>query len=191
MVRQWVSDDNSNIRSDYSLVISVGLYANGEPLGLPSRTRFSQHAVNSYRWVQLCSGSCRRWDEVIEFPVRYKDIPLSTQIVLTIHDIILPNKKVFVGGTTLPLFGRKGKLKTGVHHTGNSLTHELGRQKLIVWPGQEGDGSVNTSTPGKPAHTTNPMDEIEKVTRWALKSWERTNKATITTTKVNNLMLFS
>jgi phosphatidylinositol 3-kinase len=54
-----------------------------------------------------------RWDEVIEFPVRYKDIPMSTQIVLTIHDIILPNRKVFVGGTTLPLFGRKGKLKTG------------------------------------------------------------------------------
>lgn len=75
--------------------------------------------MNSYRCAFLQFGwFTHRWDEVIEFPVRYKDIPLSTQIVLTIHDIILPNKRVFVGGTTLPLFGRKGKLKTGPRQLG-------------------------------------------------------------------------
>lgn len=51
---------------------------------------------------------------MIEFPVRYKDLPLSSQIVFTIYDIVLPGKRVFVGGSTLPLFGRKGKLKTGI-----------------------------------------------------------------------------
>jgi hypothetical protein len=38
----------------------------------------------------------------------------------------------------------------------------LGRQKLSVWAGMEGCGSVNTKTPGLAINKT-PMDKIDKV----------------------------
>jgi len=50
----------------------------------------------------------------------------------------------------MPLFGRSGKLKQG-------------RQKLTVWPGREGCGKVNSTTPGKCASSQSPMDEFEKL----------------------------
>ena len=42
-----------------------------------------------------------------------------------------------LGGTTFPLFSKKGRLKTGRH-------------SLRVWLGAEGDTGVPPATPGKP-----------------------------------------
>eukprot|EP01125_Pyxidicula_operculata_P018418 TRINITY_DN653_c0_g4_i1.p1 TRINITY_DN653_c0_g4~~TRINITY_DN653_c0_g4_i1.p1 ORF type:complete len:866 (+),score=208.78 TRINITY_DN653_c0_g4_i1:55-2652(+) len=123
-----------------SLYISVQLYANGKPITLPINSPFSSFSSQSYRW-----------DEVIEFPVKYRDLPLSTIVVFTIKAIVAPRKKIDVGGTTFSLFGKKKTLKQG-------------RQKLYVWPGVSGDGSGNpSSTPGRCPHGQNEMDKIERL----------------------------
>lgn len=97
---------------------------------------------------------------------------MSTQVVFTINDILSAHQIVHVGGTTMPLFGQNGKLKRGLPsfliklflllHFFFVLTFNLGRQKLSVWGGMEGCGSVNTKTPGLAVEKT-PMDKIDKL----------------------------
>ena len=59
-----------------------------------------------------------------------------------------------IGGTSFPLFG------------GSHSLHR-GRHKLIVWLDREGDCSVPSKTPGKPA--PGDMEELyrlEKAAKW-------------------------
>lgn len=43
---------------------------------------------------------------------------------------------MLIGGTSMPLFNKRGRLKTGIHH-------------LLLWPKRRADGSYPTKTPGK------------------------------------------
>lgn len=60
-----------------------------------------------------------------------------------------------VGGSTLRLFGKKWNLRRGKH-------------RLVLWPGVEADGSLETSTPSKLA-TQDEMGRLEKL----VKKYER------------------
>uniref|UniRef100_A0A6B2KYB6 phosphatidylinositol 3-kinase n=1 Tax=Arcella intermedia TaxID=1963864 RepID=A0A6B2KYB6_9EUKA len=131
--------EENGIHSAHNLYITVQLYVDGKPLLMPSHTSFSNFVSNSYRW-----------DEVIEFPVQYRDLPLSTKVVFTIRTVVAPRRVIDVGGTTFDLFGKKKTLKQGL-------------QILFVWPGKAGDGNVPSTTPGKCAEHRTGMDKIQPV----------------------------
>lgn len=55
------------------------------------------------QWTFLCS----RWNEWITLPIRYCDLPLSSQLTFTVWDIGGPRAAIPVGGSTFRMFGKK------------------------------------------------------------------------------------
>ncbi|KIL59571.1 hypothetical protein M378DRAFT_1000569 [Amanita muscaria Koide BX008] len=125
------------------LYVTCQLVADNKPLTIPFRTSFKAFKSNY------------SWNEWITFPMQYCDLPLSSQITFTVWDIAGPRNAVPVGGTTFRLFGKKMTLRRGKH-------------RLLLWPGREADGSVETSTPSK-VDTRDEMGRLEKL----VKKYER------------------
>ncbi|KAF8623642.1 hypothetical protein AX17_007342 [Amanita inopinata Kibby_2008] len=125
------------------LYVTCQLIADNKPLTIPFRT--------SYKAFK----SSYTWNEWITLPIRYCDLPLSSQITFTVWDIAGPRSAVPVGGTTFRLFGKKWTLRRGKH-------------RLLLWPGQEADGSVETRTPSK-VDVRDEMGRLEKL----VKKYER------------------
>ncbi|KAM6504309.1 atypical/PIKK/PI3K protein kinase [Amanita muscaria] len=125
------------------LYVTCQLVADNKPLTIPFRTSFKAFKSNY------------SWNEWITFPMQYCDLPLSSQITFTAWDIAGPRNAVPVGGTTFRLFGKKMTLRRGKH-------------RLLLWPGREADGSVETSTPSK-VDTRDEMGRLEKL----VKKYER------------------
>ncbi|PPQ99151.1 hypothetical protein CVT24_009341 [Panaeolus cyanescens] len=125
------------------LYVTCQLIADNKPLTIPFRTSFKAFK-NSYIW-----------NEWITLPIRYCDLPLSSQITFTVWDIAGPRNAVPIGGSTFRLFGKKWTLRRGKH-------------RLLLWPGVEADGSLDTSTPSKLA-AQDEMGRLEKL----VKKYER------------------
>lgn len=125
------------------LYVTCQLVADNKPLTIPFRTSFKAFK-NSYTW-----------NEWITLPIRYCDLPLSSQITFTVWDIAGPRSAVPIGGTTFRLFGKKWTLRRGKH-------------RLLLWPDREADGSVETTTPSK-LGTRDEMGRLEKL----VKKYER------------------
>ncbi|KAH6909088.1 atypical/PIKK/PI3K protein kinase [Coprinopsis sp. MPI-PUGE-AT-0042] len=125
------------------LYVTCQLIADNKPLTIPYRTSFKAFK-NTYTW-----------NEWITFPVKYCDLPASAQIAFTVWDIGGPRTAVPVGGSTFRLFGKKWTLRRGKH-------------RLLLWPGVEADGSVETSTPSK-LEVRDEMGRLEKL----VKKYER------------------
>ena len=76
--------------SEYSdMYVQCGVFTNGKPLCLPVRTSYKAF---SKRW---------NWNEWIEIPLCFKDLPRNTVLGLTVYDIYGPYDTVPVGGTTI------------------------------------------------------------------------------------------
>ncbi|KAG2051713.1 putative atypical/PIKK/PI3K protein kinase [Suillus hirtellus] len=125
------------------LYVSCQLLADNKPLTIPFRTSFKAFKNNYV------------WNEWITLPVRYCDLPLSSQITFTVWDIGAPRTAVPVGGTTFRMFGKKWTLRRGKH-------------RLLLWAGQEADGSMQTKTPSKLGNR-DEMGRLEKL----VKKYER------------------
>ncbi|KAF6754471.1 atypical/PIKK/PI3K protein kinase [Ephemerocybe angulata] len=125
------------------LYVTCQLIADNKPLTIPFRTSFKAFK-SSYTW-----------NEWITLPIRYCDLPLSSQITFTVWDIAGPRAAMPVGGSTLRLFGKKWNLRRGKH-------------RMVLWPGVEADGSLETSTPSKLANQ-DEMGRLEKL----VKKYER------------------
>ncbi|KAJ2914075.1 hypothetical protein MD484_g6343, partial [Candolleomyces efflorescens] len=125
------------------LYVTCQLIADNKPLSIPFRTSFKAFK-NSYTW-----------NEWITLPIRYCDLPLSSQVTFTVWDIAGPRAAVPVGGSTFRLFGKKWNLRRGKH-------------RLLLWPGVEADGSLETSTPSKLV-AQDEMGRLEKL----VKKYER------------------
>ncbi|KAG9294695.1 hypothetical protein G9A89_008174 [Geosiphon pyriformis] len=124
--------------SDYSdLYVTCQMFADNKPLTIPIRTSYKPF---ENRWA---------WNEWLVIPIKYRDLPSSAQMALTVWDIQGPRKVIPVGGTTFRLFGKNNSLKEGKH-------------KLFLWPDQEADGSVHTKTPSK-IGDKDEMDRLEKL----------------------------
>ena len=91
---------------------------------MPTRTAYKAFST---RW---------NWNEWIELPLRYKDLPRNAMLALTIYDILGPRKEIAVGGTTISLFGEHGCLRRGF-------------RDLRVWNDVEADCSILNTTPGE------------------------------------------
>ncbi|GAA6060356.1 hypothetical protein JCM10212_004540 [Sporobolomyces blumeae] len=92
------------------------------------------------------------WNEAFVLPVKYRDLPLSSQLVVTVYDIAGPrSQRQVVGGSTLRLFGSKQTLKKG-------------KQRLFLWRDRPGDPSVLTETPSK-VGLRDEMGRLEKLVK--------------------------
>jgi phosphatidylinositol 3-kinase len=96
-------------------------------------------------------------------PIKYSDLPVSSQLAITIWDSAGPRKQVPFGGTTYSIFNPSDK--SSPHATNaNNRTLRTGHQKLKLWIGKEADGLSETSTPGTFTSTTE-MDRLEKLVK--------------------------
>ena len=68
--------------------------------------------------------------------VQYRDLAADTQLAITIWEIAEGQPKKVLGGTTLCLFSKKGRLKTG-------------RQRMRLWLDREADTNQPSGTPAK------------------------------------------
>ncbi|KAF9264846.1 phosphatidylinositol 3-kinase [Marasmius fiardii PR-910] len=131
------------------LYVTCQLVADNKPLTIPFRTAFKAFK-NAYMW-----------NEWITFPIRYCDLPLGAQITFTVWDIAGPRAAVPVGGSTFRLFGKKW-------HVQSKSTLRRGKHRLLLWPGIEADGSVESTTPSK-LGVRDEMGRLEKL----VKKYER------------------
>ncbi|KAK1232983.1 Phosphatidylinositol (PI) 3-kinase [Marasmius sp. AFHP31] len=142
------------------LYVTCQLVADNKPLTIPFRTSFKAFK-NAYIW-----------NEWISFPVRYCDLPLGAQVTFTIWDIAGPRAAVPVGGTTFRLFGKKGYCRLDLSRDEDSVflfrTLRRGKHRLLLWPGIEADGSVDSTTPSK-LEVRDEMGRLEKL----VKKYER------------------
>ncbi|KAG9315154.1 putative atypical/PIKK/PI3K protein kinase [Chiua virens] len=123
--------------------VTCQLVADNKPLTIPFRTSFKAFKTNY------------TWNEWVTLPIRYCDLPLSSQITFTVWDIGGPRETVPVGGTTFRLFGKKWSLRRGKH-------------RLLLWSDKEADGSMESTTPSK-LGTRDEMGRLEKL----VKKYER------------------
>ena len=126
--------------SEYSdFYVQVTVYANGKPLCLPVRTSYKPFTK---RW---------NWNEWLQIPLRYKDLPRNAILGLTVYDIQGPREVTPVGGTTVSLFNRHSCLRRGF-------------RDLRLWPETEADCSLQDSTPGLPVgREGSEMDRLAKL----------------------------
>ncbi|CEL55526.1 phosphatidylinositol 3-kinase [Rhizoctonia solani AG-1 IB] len=125
------------------LFVTCQIVADNKPLTVPHRTSFKAFK-NSYTW-----------NEWITFPLKYRDLPLNAQLTFTVWDIEGPRTSAPVGGTTFRMFGKKSTLRRGKH-------------RLLLWVGQEADGSAESRTPSK-VELKDEMGRLEKL----VKKYER------------------
>lgn len=123
------------------LYVVIALWADNKPL-VPA----FQTAHKSFK-----SKANYTWNESITLPIKYRDLPLSSQLAVTVWDIKGPRERVIVGGATMRLFGKKCTLKKG-------------KQRLFLWRGVEADGSVDSETPSK-VGLKDEMGRLEKLAK--------------------------
>lgn len=124
------------------LYIQISLYANNKLLC----ARFTT-AHKSFK-----SKDSYVWNETITMPIKYRDLPLESQLAVTVFDIAGPREVGVVGGGTMRLFGKKATLKKG-------------KQRLFLWKGKEADGSADTETPSKVRLEGDLMGPLEKLVK--------------------------
>ncbi|BDA44872.1 phosphatidylinositol 3-kinase VPS34 [Coccomyxa sp. Obi] len=116
---------SSGDRGAPALYVIGQLCAFGEVLGLPTRAPIAQARPDG------CS-----WGSVLSFPLKYCDLAQDAQLALTVWQIREGEVQTPLGGATLRLFSKKGRLKSG-------------QQELRLWPGREADMTWPPATPAK------------------------------------------
>ncbi|KAK9352207.1 kinase-like domain-containing protein [Lipomyces doorenjongii] len=113
----------SNTSPTSDLFVTVQLFADCKPLTTPVLTTHKNPKTG------------RRWNEWLQLPLSYSQLPVSSQLAITIWDIAGSRRIIPFGGTTVKLFDDKDcTLKRGQHH-------------LHVWLDKEADGMANSTTP--------------------------------------------
>ena len=67
---------------------------------------------------------------------QYRDLPHNVVLAVTVWQVSEGETMRPLGGATMRLFSKQGRLKTGTH-------------RLRLWEGQEADPAWPTTTPGK------------------------------------------
>lgn len=111
--------------------MTVQLWADSKPLTGPVQTAY--HAFTK----------ARSWNEWLELPIHISDLPLSSQLAITVWDLSptggdgARGHAIPFGGTTIPLFD-----------TDNTV--QKGRQKCKIYRHKASDGFSSTRTPAVP-----------------------------------------
>jgi phosphatidylinositol 3-kinase len=156
-----VSGNNS-----YELYISCALYSRGLNNGLTLQSKYT-NVIGT-----VSSDSSCVWNEWKTFPVKYRDLSPTARLCFTIYAAKLNSSPaqlksnstkdgtnnpffsttpiIIVGGSSFPLFTKRGVLK-------------LGKRKLFLHANTVADTALNSSTPHmKPGlnNPTNPLDGL-------------------------------
>jgi len=67
---------------------------------------------------------------------QYRDLPHDAQLAVTAWAVAAGAPPAPAGGAAMPLFSKKGRLKTGL-------------QRVRLWPGRRADAACPSATPGK------------------------------------------
>ncbi|KAL6752332.1 putative phosphatidylinositol 3-kinase [Haematococcus lacustris] len=106
--------------------VTASLRSACEVLGLETQTTY----------IEASPTGCV-WGEWLTFCVKYRDLPADTLLCLAVWGVCEGGgSPTLVGGTTMPLFSKKGRLKTGT-------------QQAHVWLGRPPCPASPSSTPGK------------------------------------------
>lgn len=120
----------SNTSPHSDLFVTVQVWAGSKPLSVPIQT-----AYKSFR-------AERKWNEWLELPLTYKNLPADSYLAITIWDLSPSGGKdasghaIPFGGTTLALFDQDNHVQKG-------------RQKCVVYRHKKADGMVKTTTPAQ------------------------------------------
>lgn len=129
-------------RGDLELFAVAQLWADGEPLAGPLRTS----------GADLRSGEAP-WGEWLSLGVRYRDLPPTTVVAVTVYAALEHGATAAVGGACAPLFSKKGRLKSGRH-------------QLRLWPDCGACGRHPARTPGRvPPAERGQLDRLERLLR--------------------------
>ncbi|XP_065671512.1 phosphatidylinositol 3-kinase catalytic subunit type 3 isoform X4 [Hydra vulgaris] len=120
------------------LCVTVTVFQDGRQLFTPIKTSYKAFTT---RW---------NWNEWMQLPTKFQDLPRNAQLGITIWDIYDCNQSNPVGGTTVSLFGKHGILRQGIHD-------------LRVWPGKIAKG--DNSTPGKEEDSKDEMTKLSKLSK--------------------------
>ncbi|KAJ4314147.1 Phosphatidylinositol (PI) 3-kinase [Neodidymelliopsis sp. IMI 364377] len=118
----------SNINPYFELYVTAQIWADSKPLTIPVQT-----AYKSFK-------NARIWNEWLELPVTYANLPASAQLAITLWDLSPVEDTdsnmhaVPFGGTTIPLFDKDNTLQKG-------------RQRCRIHRHKAADGLSNTTTP--------------------------------------------
>eukprot|EP00039_Didymoeca_costata_P030435 m.29521 g.29521 ORF g.29521 m.29521 type:complete len:822 (+) comp8111_c0_seq1:174-2639(+) len=82
--------------------VTAQIVGNGESMCMEAQTSYKAFTTKE-----------KDWDEWLQFPVKYCDLPRDASLVLTVWDIAKPRQHLAVGGTSMPLFGSNGCLQEG------------------------------------------------------------------------------
>lgn len=55
------------------------------------------------------------WNEWIEFPLKFSELPRDALLGFTIWDTIGPERAIVIGGTAISIFGKRGAMRQGLH----------------------------------------------------------------------------
>lgn len=119
-------------------MVSVQLFADSKPLTVPVSTLYKPFK------------SSRNWNEWLTLPIKYSELPVSSQLAITVWDFAGPRVRVPYGGTTVKLFEQQ------------DCTLKRGRQKLKIWLDKEADGLSDSSTDST-IQSLHEMDRLEKL----------------------------
>ncbi|KAI4166333.1 MAG: hypothetical protein LQ342_000223 [Letrouitia transgressa] len=118
-----------NVRIPFSdLYVTVQLWADSKPWTVPVQT-----AYKSFK-------KARVWNEWLELPIEIAQLPLSSQLAITIWDVSptggpgARGHAIPFGGTTIPLFDKDDTLQKG-------------RQRCRIYRHKAADGCSSTKTP--------------------------------------------
>ncbi|XP_076257514.1 phosphatidylinositol 3-kinase 59F isoform X1 [Rhynchophorus ferrugineus] len=128
------------------LMVVCQIFDNNEPLCLAVSTEYKPFTT---RW---------NWNEWLQIPLEFCDLPRTAQLAITIYDCSGPNQLTPVGGTTVSLFSKHGIFREGI-------------LDLRVWANVVADGNVPTTTPGKWYYDgkDNSNDQMWKLSKLAKK----------------------
>ncbi|KAJ3192244.1 Phosphatidylinositol (PI) 3-kinase, partial [Entophlyctis luteolus] len=125
------------MRATVEPFIICQVFSDGKLILPPVRT--SHQSFSTKEWI---------WNEWLSFPIKYKDLSLSSKIAFTIWDVHSPGRAIPIGGSTFSIFDENKTVKKG-------------KQKLKIWPGVEADGSSNTRTDS----SATELDELDRLER--------------------------
>ncbi|KAF1927323.1 phosphatidylinositol 3-kinase [Didymella exigua CBS 183.55] len=134
----------SNISPHFELYVTAQIWADSKPLTIPVQT-----AYKSFK-------NARVWNEWLEIPVSYANLPASAQLAITLWDLSPLEDAdsnmhaVPFGGTTIPLFDKDNTLQKG-------------RQRCRIHRHKAADGLSNTTTPSviPPARKSRKAPAVE------------------------------
>lgn len=134
----------SNLNSVSELYVTAQVWADSKPLTIPVQTPYKVFKQS------------RTWNEWLTLPINYADVPLSTQIAITIWDLSPAGgdgaigHSIPFGGTTISLFYKDNTLLSG-------------RQRCHIHRYKAADGLSSPTTPSVlPASRASKLSEPQQ-----------------------------